>query len=149
VTHLMYSAGLSSKKRPRVQVQAGTYLLAALCILILPLNWLMGWFAAVCCHEAGHMLALAYCGIPIHEINIGCTGARIFTGPITAKQELLCAAAGPISSFMLLSVAMLFPAAAMIGLIQGLFNLLPIYPFDGGRIVKAIRSILSKNQQQI
>lgn len=125
----------------RIQIHAGAYLGAAASILLLPLNWMIGWVLASLIHEAGHLAALLCCHVPILEMELGLFGAKISTGPMTASQELLCAAAGPFCSFLLLFLAQRVPAAAIIGLMQGLFNLLPIYPLDGGRMVRSAAMI--------
>lgn len=133
-------------RRPEIRITAGAYLLAAVCVLMLPSSWLFGWLAAVTVHEASHLAALFCCRVPIREIRIGFNGAKISTGYICPEQELVCAAAGPVCSLMLLPFAVRFPVTALIGLVQGSFNLLPIYPLDGGRMLRAIMEILHKRR---
>ena len=52
---------------------------------------------------------------------------------LDAKGECLCALAGPLGSLILAFLP--FSTLALCGLVQGLFNLLPIMPLDGGRIL--------------
>lgn len=129
-------------KHPDIQISAGAYLLWAGCILLLPLNWIIGWLVAVSVHEAGHLMALLCCRTPIYSLKIGCLGAEISTGPITAFQELLCAAAGPMCSLLLILSREKYPIIALLGFVQGIFNLLPVYPFDGGRMLRAAYCVI-------
>ena len=133
-------------RRPEIRITAGAYLLGAICVLMLPTNWLFGWLAAVTVHEAGHLAALFCCRAAVKKIMVGLRGVTISTGYITPEQELVCAAAGPFCSLMLLPFAARFPVTALIGLVQGSFNLLPIYPLDGGRMLRAIMEILRKRR---
>ena len=55
---------------------------------------------------------------------------------LDTKGELLCALAGPVGSLLLALLP--FPMLALCGLCQGLFNLLPIMPLDGGRVLGCI-----------
>lgn len=135
-------------KHPNIQIDASAYLLAAVCVLLLPLNWLICWLIAVTFHESGHLTVLKICHVPIHEIRIGFLGAKITTGPMTALQEILCAGGGPVCSLLLLFLISCLPAAAMIGLIQGIFNLLPVYPFDGGRILRSLMFLIREKAVQ-
>lgn len=131
-------------KRPDLSVSAGAYLAAAAGVLLLPLNWLISAAMAAAVHELGHLLALKCCHVDIFGIAVGAFGAKISTGAMSPLQELVCAAAGPLCSLALLLLADAAPVLAMIGLAQGLFNLLPFYPMDGGRVISAAWRLVSE-----
>ena len=111
---------------------------AALLLLLLPLNWLLAAVAAAFVHEMGHLIAISATGAKMGNIRIGARGARMDALLTSPKQELRCAAAGPVASFALLGLAHVFPRLAICASIQGAFNLLPVYPFDGGRILRCL-----------
>ena len=118
-----------------------SYFLAAMLILLLPIRLLTAVVLAAAFHELCHLVALAAFSSPIYGIRIKPTGAVIRTDPLSPVQELVCAAAGPMGSLLLLILSDMFPLLAFCGLIQGLFNLLPVYPLDGGRILRQLLSI--------
>ena len=125
--------------RIRFEVTPGACLMGAAALLILPFRWVSGIAAAATVHELGHLLALRFFRLPECHLEIGGFGAKITTGCLTAGQEILSALAGPVASFSLLLLDR-FPVLGLIGLVQGLFNLLPIYPLDGGRALRALLS---------
>ena len=124
------------------------------------LYWFMGaltaimLFVSVLLHELGHsMVALRY-NIPVRSITLFLFGgvAQIGAEPPSAIAEFLIAIAGPLVSLVL---AVLFYAVqplvagmepllglakylAYINLALLLFNLIPGYPLDGGRVFRAI-----------
>ena len=112
---------------------------AAVCIIF----WLDGkaclWFLlSLVFHEAGHLLAMKCTGVPVSEVRLKASGAVIRGGFSGYRQEIACAAAGPFASFLLAFV--LFrsvPEPAIISGLLGMTNLLPVYPLDGGRILRA------------
>lgn len=110
-------------------------LFGALLLLTLPLPWLAAAVTAACVHELGHLLALRLLGAGHSEIRVGCTGAKIHAAFSEPWRELVCAAAGPAGGLLLLLVARWFPRIAVCGLAQSVYNLLPIYPLDGGRML--------------
>ena len=124
-----------------LEVSPGFYIMAAAAVLILPLRILAAAVFAAWLHEGAHLTVLHFFKIPVDSIQLGAGGARIMTGPMQPVQELLCAAAGPLASLSLLMFLRCFPVLALFGLIQGLFNLLPVFPLDGGRILRAIWNV--------
>lgn len=108
-------------------------LLGALCLYLLPLRWVLGAVCAGVVHELGHLLALRLTGATVYSVSLGGIGAKIETSPLERIQELCCALAGPVGSLSMMLFCRGFPEGAICGLFQGLFNLLPVYPMDGGR----------------
>lgn len=118
------------------------------------------FFGSLILHELGHsVIALRY-KIPVVSITLFFFGglARIARDPETALQEFNIAIAGPIVSFMLgaafLGIYATAPSGPLqlaalylseINLILGAFNLLPGFPMDGGRVLRAIVWGITKN----
>ena len=111
----------------------GFYVVLAFCVLTLPLRWVIGWLIAAVVHELGHYVALRCCGYPITSVQVSTMGAKMVTCGLTPKTECICAIAGPLAGGVLVLLLQWFPVLAVCALVQTLFNLLPIYPLDGGR----------------
>lgn len=112
------------------------FLFWSLLLLVLPLQWLAAAFFSGAIHELCHMLALLAFGKPPKNIRIGIWGAKMDISGLSYRQEFLAALAGPTGSFALLLCARVYPQLAVCGAVQGVFNLLPLYPLDGGRMVR-------------
>jgi len=101
----------------------------------LALNFLCGAIF----HELGHLSALLGFRIPVQGIRVHSCGAVIRTSFTDYWKEFLCAAAGPLSSLLLGFATMNdFPQLAVISFFLGAINLFPIYPMDGGRMLRSI-----------
>lgn len=123
--------------------------------------WLLGIltsllvFASVLFHELAHSLTAKKQGEEVEDITLFILGgvARITDEPGTPQKEFSMALIGPVSSFFLALVFILvsylvapyskpFQVAAAylayINAIVGGFNLLPGFPMDGGRVLRAI-----------
>lgn len=120
-------------------------ILAAAGVLMLPFRLLTAALFAAMLHELCHLGVLSLFSVPVLGIRVSPFGAVIRSGYMTSGQELLCSAAGPAGSFILLLTWKVFPLLAICGLIQGIFNLLPLYPMDGGRIIRAL-TLLGKEK---
>ena len=125
-------------KLPEIKVSGGLYIGSALAILVIPWKVLAAFVVATTVHECCHLAALRWIGIPVAAVRLGLFGAQITTGFMTPKQELVCAFAGPAGSLARVLFARQLPMSAVFGLCQGLCNLLPVYPLDGGRILRSI-----------
>ena len=114
------------------------YLSAAALVLILPLPWLLAAFLAAVIHELCHAAAVVLLGGTVHRLRVGIGGARMEVRLPGRTGEMLAALAGPAGSLMLLLLCRRMPRLAVCGLVQGLFNLLPVCPLDGGRALHCI-----------
>ena len=124
--------------KPQLHITPGTWVLWALMLLILPLNWLLAAATAAFFHECCHFLALRLCGVPVFRVGISGQGARMDTAPMGLRQEFFCALAGPIGGLLLLLFLRQIPRVAICAAAQSFFNLLPLFPLDGGRAIRCL-----------
>ncbi len=112
------------------------------------------FFGSLVFHEMAHSVIAKHYKIPVISITLFIFGgvARIGRDPSRAIEEFNIAVAGPISSLLLaggfglvslaagtnLILQALAASLAWINLSLALFNLLPGFPLDGGRIFRAI-----------
>ena len=122
----------------RVEADSGFFLVLALMLLLLPLRLAAGIVLAALIHECGHLAALRLVGGKILSLQLHAAGARIETSPMTPGREVLCALAGPVAGALTIFAGCFYPELALAGLVQTIFNLLPIYPLDGGRVARNI-----------
>lgn len=110
-------------------------------------------FASVLLHELGHALAGRLFGIHTRDITLYPFGgvARMEMGQLRPLPEVVVSLAGPAVNVALASLALGLLALGLplgqdlllINLGLGLFNLLPAYPMDGGRVLRALLSLRS------
>jgi Zn-dependent protease len=125
--------------------QATNWILAVLASILL--------FVSVLLHELSHSIVSQKNNIPVRSITLFFFGgvADISTEDITAREELEIAAAGPAMSILLGGIFYLlylidfgvhatsvFDYLFRANLILAVFNLVPGFPLDGGRIFRAI-----------
>lgn len=117
----------------------------ALTLLLLPFRWVLAWFTAVAVHELSHLLMLRLLGLTIYNISFDINGAKIEAEHMMNYRELLCALAGPLGGCLLVLFIRVYPELAVCGVLQSVYNMLPIYPLDGGRILRCILNIITHN----
>ena len=113
-------------------------------------------------HEIGHLIAGIFLGFKPKEIQINIAGVRvefkpkieeynkrILKGSSLSLKRAIIAMAGPITNFLIIAIMQIISiinpkfVISSIGInmiyanfLIGIFNLIPIYPLDGGRILK-------------
>lgn len=113
-------------------------IVSAIALLLIPVPWLVAWVIAVIVHEMGHYIALQICGVTVYGVRMKLTGILMDTAPMSCGQELICSLAGPVCGLCTLLLSGHFPRLAICATIQSCYNLLPLYPLDGGRGVRCI-----------
>ena len=127
-----------------VESEGGFWLVLALMLLLFPLSMTAGVILAAAVHEMGHILAIRLSGGRIRRLVLRPGGATIHAEPMGPGRELVCALAGPAAGALTAALWRVFPELALAGLVQTVFNLLPVYPLDGGRAWRAIRMMIGK-----
>ena len=122
----------------KLHLSAHFCIAAAFALFVIPLPWCAGAFLAALVHELSHIAAIYLLGEEILDMHIGMFGSTIETHPLKRGREVVCAAFGPLGSMIFAAALSFFPEAALCALVQGLYNLLPVYPLDGGRILHCL-----------
>lgn len=127
-------------------------------------GFMLALFGCVLLHEYGHALAARTVGVGTRDITLYPIGgvAQLERMPRNPWHELWVAAAGPLVNvviaaglFVWLGATNLFTPLDQLGFVQGsfaaqllgvnvslvLFNLLPAFPMDGGRMVRAVLAL--------
>jgi Zn-dependent protease/CBS domain-containing protein len=116
----------------------------------------LGILFSIIFHELSHSLVARHYGLPMRGITLFIFGgvAEMEEEPVSPKVEFLMAVAGPLASvflgglFLLLEWVVLnqkWPVALagishylfMLNIIVAIFNLVPAFPLDGGRMLRA------------
>jgi Zn-dependent protease len=123
--------------------------------------WAMGaitallFFASVVAHELAHSFVSQASGVPVRNITLFIFGgaAQISEEPRSARAEFLMALAGPVTSLVIAalfgllwlvslstspSLHALAGWLAWINVSLAVFNLIPGFPLDGGRVFRAL-----------
>lgn len=95
-------------------------------------------------HEMSHAIAGILLGLKLKRIEIMPFGFKIsFWQNRNKMKKILVTLAGPLVNLIIMTVAIIFKWNTNVvyaNLIIAIFNLIPIYPLDGGRLLKTILS---------
>lgn len=112
-------------------------------------------FITVLIHEMAHALVARRRGLPVPRITLFIFGgmSHMSRQPATAGEEFQIAAAGPATSLVISALTVglglafrgssekaeaIFFYLAFVNLALGVFNILPGFPLDGGRVLRSI-----------
>lgn len=123
---------------------------------LLALLAMLGFFTSLILHEMSHSVVARRFGVEIKGITLFIFGgvAELGSEPKTAVSEFWIAIAGPLMSFALaiafwllarmggllapgMALNHVLEYLALINMVLAVFNLLPAFPLDGGRIFRA------------
>lgn len=127
---------MRNPKLPVVEMSASSLVVWAMVLFLIPLPWTVAWIVSVLIHELSHYLAVRICGGNILAVRINAGGVSLETGVLSDGKSIVCLLAGPIGGLLLLSLSNIFPRVALCGLIHSAYNLIPVYPLDGGRVLR-------------
>jgi len=112
------------------------------------------FYVSLLAHELSHALVARRSGVKVAGITLWLFGgvSQLEGEPSSARSEALIAGVGPLTSFALAAVAAAGVVAvqsnnlatgllgwlAFINILLGLFNLVPAFPLDGGRLLGAV-----------
>ena len=137
---------------------------SAICLLLgMVAALLLG--ASLLVHELAHSLTAIKTGTGVQSITLFALGgvAVMETEPTSAKDSLKVSAAGPLSSLLLSLLFLVMWLVfgdfnkpfndmvswlATVNLILAIFNLIPGYPLDGGRILEALTWMKTGNRRK-
>ena len=117
---------------------------------------MLGFFASLLLHELAHSVVAIFYGLKITAITLFIFGgvAGLESEPKDARSEFWIAIAGPAMSFALAGfgylmanllasvgtsdpIVVLFAYLGIANLVLAIFNLVPAFPMDGGRVLRA------------
>lgn len=124
---------------------------------LMGITGMLGLFICVILHEMGHALVARHYKLPTSQITLFLFGgvAEIRKEPTRPKVEFWMAIAGPVVSLLLALIFYLLTILgnnwgwsvialgildylAVINLIIAIFNMIPAFPLDGGRVLRSI-----------
>ncbi len=153
-----YFAFLMAARFPEVAAQAGV---VPETVRLPPVVWglvlVFGLFACVLAHELGHALVAMRAGGRVSGITLMLLGgvSELYGMPRSPRVEALVAVAGPVVSLVIGLIGLwahtlgFLPPDARFGLfylgqinlVLAVFNLLPAFPMDGGRVLRALLAL--------
>lgn len=129
-----------------------------LLFLFLPVTWVICVFISILIHEMAHAYVADRLGWVVRGIHIDLfSGSAAVDANIHERDSIKVVAAGPLSNLLLavlsLGFALVFPndfliSMLFINVILFLFNILPIFPMDGGRILRDALYLKTKDRRK-
>lgn len=126
---------------PRLEISPGFLLLMGVLFWLDEGVGLLLWGLLACAvHELGHVAVAWRFGGRVKRLSLTVVGAELsfsYHAPLSYGRESIVALAGPSANLLLgglfFWLGLYLPSVLSFGL--GVFNLLPILPLDGGRVV--------------
>lgn len=130
----------------KLKIGPSFFLLIAICLLTKNIGLLLNYFLALFLHEMAHLWVAAKRGYSLKQIKLDIFGLAVeLNEKIDDKDQFAINIAGPVCNLIICVLCMasywLFPISyfylntfCFSSLVLAIFNLLPVYPLDGGKI---------------
>ena len=136
-----------------------------LLFLMLPVNMVISVFISVLVHELAHAWVANLKGYQVYGINIDIfSGSASIDTNMHERDSIPIVAAGPISNVLLAGIGFLsifilphdvlvlakdfIVSFITVNIVLAVFNILPIFPMDGGRIVKDLLVLKMRDRRK-
>ena len=136
-----------------------------LLFVMLPVTIVVSVFISVLIHELAHAWVANRKGYQVYGINIDIfSGSAAIDTNMHERDSIPIVAAGPISNIILATIGLLMiiilpqdililssnfiTSFITVNIILAVFNILPIFPMDGGRIVKDLLVLKMRNRRK-
>lgn len=125
----------------------------------LPFSYVIAIFISILVHELAHAYVANKLGYNVFKVYIGLFNgaAEMNLSQIHERDSIKIVAAGPLSNLILFFASLIFISAgysnqfitdfANVNLLLLIFNIIPIYPLDGGRLLRDGLYLLIKNRK--
>ena len=140
----------------RVTISLALTLAAAFIYYVVSIETAIAIALPVAVHELAHIIALRFFGLKVKSVRAELTGLCIdYCGFAEPVAHIAAAFAGPAGGFIYAYAASLIARetgcawmelSAGISLLLSVFNLLPVLPLDGGRILLGLMAMLLGTQ---
>ena len=122
----------------RIVVQPNIYIHLVVMLFVFPLTWVVAWSVAIVFHELGHYFAIKIFKGKIDLVEIGFGGFRMQCSLLDEWKNVVSILCGPLCGFALVLIGKWFPKVAVCSCILSIYNILPIFPLDGGRVLQLL-----------
>lgn len=129
-------------------------LLFLIIFAVTPIPVAVSIFIAILLHEMSHAYVATKKGYRVHGIEIGLfSGSASIDSNMHERDAIPITAAGPLSNLILYFIGFMISfvytnqfinAFMMVNMFLFIFNILPIYPMDGGRMLRDFLSVKSR-----
>lgn len=125
----------------------------------LPFSYVIAIFISILVHELAHAYVANKLGYNVFKVYIGLFNgaAEMNLSQIHERDSIKIVAAGPLSNLILFFASLIFVSAgysnqfitdfANVNLLLLIFNIIPIYPLDGGRLLRDGLYLSIKNRK--